>query len=183
MPPGAAVAERAAMRSGDAFRQDAIRKGRACADPRGCQKRPGPSPNPGRKTRSGRQKAQEPGFLHRAAQAQVAYVTLVTSATITRPGRAAQISGPLALSGTSADIVVMHTGRRRRATRVDGLARAGARLGRGRPCCRPRTPSNRRPCREVLHRVAPFDKGAPPPRPAPLHLPLETISPTAAVGS
>ncbi|KPP88990.1 MAG: Alpha-N-acetylglucosamine transferase [Rhodobacteraceae bacterium HLUCCA08] len=105
---------------------------------------------------------------NRAAQARVAYVTLVTSDDYAT-GAAALIRS-LALSGTSADIVVMHTGGVA-GDRLDGLAALGARLVE--VDLLPTSDAfNRAHAREVLHRVAPFDKGDKPP----LHTPLDNFT-------
>jgi len=104
----------------------------------------------------------------RPARSEVAYVTLVTSDEYAR-GAAALVRS-LALSGTEADIVVLHTAAPAPAG-LEALARLGARLVE--VDLLPTSHAfNKAHAREVLHRVAPFDKGDKPP----LHTPLDNFT-------
>ena len=104
----------------------------------------------------------------RAARGDIAYVTLVTSDEYAIGARA--LIRSLQLSGTEADIVVLSTGGAA-PDLLEPLAALGARL-----IAVDLLPTsaafNAAHAREVLHRVAPFDKGDKPP----LHTPLDNFT-------
>ena len=104
----------------------------------------------------------------RPAGSDRAYVTLVTS-----DGYATGATGlvrSLVLSGTGADIVVLHTDGAPQSS-LAPLAAMGARLVRT-DLLPTSNAFNRAHARDVLHRVAPFDKGNKPP----LHTPLDNFT-------
>lgn len=120
----------------------------------------------------GRQEAGHAGAADlaaaRPAGSRRAYVTLVTGDDYAHGARGLVRS--LVLSGTRADIVVLHTDGVAEAA-LQPLAALGARLVR--TALLPTSDAfNRAHARDVLHRVAPFDKGNKPP----LHTPLDNFT-------
>lgn len=109
------------------------------------------------------------GFMsNRPAGSSVAYVTLVTSDDYATGANA--LIRSLRLTGTEADLVVLHSAGAD-GERLEALAALGARLVEVELL--PTSDAfNRAHAREVLHRVAPFDKGDKPP----LHTPLDNFT-------